>query len=160
HCNSQCWSQRLQPHAWALSGGLCMSKVYPCFVGILSLLVLSGVVVLAQTHSEPQLSLDQVMEQIAAVRRFTTVTISPDGKRVAWVESLQEQTKALTPVSGISVLDLSSPSATPRRVTGGKGTTVRVEHDIAWSPDGSRLAFLSDCEKPGQLQLYVAAANE
>jgi len=44
-----------------------------------------------QAHSEPPWSLDQVMEQIAAVRKFTPVTISPDGKRAAWVESLQER---------------------------------------------------------------------
>ena len=31
------------------------------------------------------------------------------------------------------------------------------EHDIAWSPDGAELAFLSDAESAGQLQLYVAS---
>jgi dipeptidyl aminopeptidase/acylaminoacyl peptidase len=137
-----------------------MFRESTCFVAALSLLVLSETIVLGQTHPEPQSSLDQVMEQLTAVHRFTAVALSPDGKRVAWVESLQEQTKTLAPVSAISVLDLGSPSATPRRVTSGKGTSARVEHDLAWSPDGSRLAFLSDREKPGQLQLYVAAANE
>ncbi|MBZ5552429.1 MAG: S9 family peptidase [Acidobacteriia bacterium] len=29
------------------------------------------------------------------------------------------------------------------------------EHDLAWSPDGHRLAFLSDQERKGQFQLYV-----
>src|SRR5216684_1609875 len=153
-------SSRFTFHVLRLNRRLCMSRELTCFVAALSVLVLSGTVVLGQTRTEPPSSLDQVMEQIAAVRRFTEVTIAPDGKRVAWVESLQEKTKAPAPVSAISVPDLSSPSATVRRVTGGKGTAARVEHDLAWSPDGSRLAFLSDREKPGQLQLYVVAAGE
>src|SRR6185436_18711796 len=41
------------------------------------------------------------------------------------------------------------------RITAGEGGP-HVERDVAWSPDGSRLAFLSDREKAGQLQLYVA----
>ena len=136
-----------------------MYRASTCYVAALSLLVLSGAVVFGQTRPEPQASLDHVMEQLSAVRRFTEVAISPDGKRVAWVESLQEKNKAPAPVSAISVLDLGSPSATARRVTGGKGAMARVEHDLAWSPDGSRLAFLSDREKPGQLQLHVVAAG-
>src|SRR2546427_4916868 len=136
-----------------------MYRASTCYVAALSLLVLSGAVVFGQTRPEPQASLDHVMEQLSAVRKFTEVAISPDGKRVAWVESLQEKNKAPAPVSAISVLDLSSPSATARRITGDKGSTPRVEHDLAWSPDGSRLAFLSDREKPGQLQLYVVAAG-
>ncbi|MBI3799503.1 MAG: S9 family peptidase [Deltaproteobacteria bacterium] len=137
-----------------------MNRTPTCVVAALALLVFSEAGVFGQTHAQPPASLDHVMDQLAAVRRFTEVAISPDGKRVAWVEFLQEKTKAPSPVSAISVLDLSSPSATARRVTGGKGTAARVEHDLAWSPDGHRLAFLSDREKPGQFQLYVAAAGE
>ncbi len=137
-----------------------MSRAPTCVVTALSILVLSGAVGFGQTRPAPRASLDHVMDQIAAVRRFTEVAIAPDGKRVAWVESLREKTKAPSPVSAISVLDLSSPSATARRIIGGKGTAARVEHDLAWSPDGHRLAFLSDREQPGQLQLYVVAAGE
>jgi hypothetical protein len=60
-------------------------------VSVFALLVLSRAMCVGQAHSEPPWSLDQVMEQIAAVRKFTPVTISPDGKRAAWVESLQER---------------------------------------------------------------------
>src|ERR1051326_4082832 len=34
-----------------------------------------------------------------------------------------------------------------------------MERGLAWSPDSSRLAFLSDCAKGGQLQLYTVAAS-
>ena len=102
-----------------------MCRASTCYVAALSLLVLFGAVVFGQTRPEPQASLDHVMEQLSAVRRFTEVAISPDGKRVAWVESLQDKNKAPAPVSAISVLDLGSPSATARRITGGKGATAR-----------------------------------
>ena len=32
-------------------------------------------------------------------------------------------------------------------------------HGVAWSPDGRRLAFLSDADKPGQLELYTVSAG-
>ena len=48
-----------------------------CLVAVLSILVLSGAVTFAQTRPEPQSSLDHVMEQITAVRRFTEVAIAP-----------------------------------------------------------------------------------
>ncbi len=34
------------------------------------------------------------------------------------------------------------------------------EHDIAWSPDGKRMAFLSDAATNGQLQLFVANVED
>src|SRR4029077_14909020 len=34
----------------------------------------------------------------------------------------------------------------------------RAEHDIAWSPDSRRIAFLSDALQPGQSQLYLETA--
>jgi dipeptidyl aminopeptidase/acylaminoacyl peptidase len=104
-------------------------------------------------------SLDHAMDQIAVTHKFTEVAISPDAKRVAWVEDRQEESKSDSPVSAIYVLDLTSQSGTARRVTGGSGTAARDEHDLAWSRDSNSLAFLSDREKPGQLQLYIGDAN-
>lgn len=109
-------------------------------------------------------AIDKLMDDLAAVRRFNEAAVSPDGGRVAWVESLQEATGSDRPVTGIFVADLGSPVAPARRVTAGDGKkpTPAVEQGLAWSPDGSRLAFLSDRadrERPGQLQLYVAPAR-
>lgn len=56
----------------------------------------------------------------------------------------------------IYVADLKAATWTPRRISAGKGNTRHAEHDLAWSPDSRRLAFLSDHGKAGQLQLYVA----
>jgi dipeptidyl aminopeptidase/acylaminoacyl peptidase len=89
------------------------------------------------------------------LREFQQAEISPDGKRVSWVESLPGPGGAPSDNAAIYVTDLSTP-AKARRISAGDGKTAREEHDIAWSPDSKKLAFLSDAEKKGQLQLCVA----
>jgi Tol biopolymer transport system component len=59
--------------------------------------------------------------------------------------------------AAIYVAGLSDPAAR-KQVSAAAGAPHR-EHDIAWSPDGSELAFLSDAESSGQLQLYVASVT-
>src|ERR1700693_4444731 len=85
---------------------------------------------------------DAVMDQAFAVRRFRQAAISPDGKRVAWVESLKTADGTPTADPAIYVAALSDPAAR-KRISAAAGAPHR-EHDIAWSPDGSQLAFLSD----------------
>ena len=100
---------------------------------------------------------DAVMDQAFAVRRFRQAAISPDGKRVAWVESLKAADGTPTADAAIYVAPLSDPAAR-KQISAAAGAPHR-EHDIAWSPDGSELAFLSDAESSGQLQLYVASVT-
>jgi dipeptidyl aminopeptidase/acylaminoacyl peptidase len=102
--------------------------------------------------------IDRVVDALSAVHRFGEVALSPDGRTVAWVEALPPREKAPQQHT-ISLLDLSSPDAAPRRVTGGDGRAAHDEHGLAWSPDGRRVAFLSDAAKEGQLQVYVAPAG-
>ena len=135
-----------------------MNRKSICAVVVLVVLF-STVGAFGQTNLHSRASLDHAMDQIAATCRFTEVAISPDAKRVAWVEDMQEKAKSPSPVSAIYVLEFGSPYDAARRITGGKGNAARDEHDLAWSPDGSRLAFLSDREDPGQLQLYVVGAG-
>ena len=94
-------------------------------------------------------SIDDALDSLYAVRNFKQVAISPDGKEVAWVESL---------AAGSSAIYVATPGSTeqPRRISAGDGNTEYAEHDIAWSPDSRKLAFLSDKEGSEQLQLYVA----
>lgn len=102
-----------------------------------------------------QPSAERAIDTLIATRNFREVAISPDGSKVAWVVALLGADKAPTGKYAVYVSDLKSPSAEPRRVTAGPGGDY-AEHDISWSPDSARLAFLSDREKPGQLELYVA----
>jgi dipeptidyl aminopeptidase/acylaminoacyl peptidase len=102
-------------------------------------------------------SLDHAIDSLFAVRELKEVAISPDGKRVAWVEALHEKNGAPSPNSSIYLSDLKSPRAPHRHITAGSGVA-HAEHDIVWSPDGRRIAFLSDAGKKDQLELYVVDA--
>jgi dipeptidyl aminopeptidase/acylaminoacyl peptidase len=90
-------------------------------------------------------------------RRFQGVAISPDGKSVAWVESVPQKSDEAKADTAVYFANLDSPSAAPRRLTAGEGAL--SEHSVAWSVDSKQIAFLSDKEKTGQLQLYLSPAT-
>ncbi len=95
-------------------------------------------------------SLDATLDSLAGAHGIRQVAISPDGQRVAWVESSGPSPH------GIFVCSLASPTSTRRRTTAGSGDDASDEREIAWSPDSRQLAFLSNAQTPDQLQLYVA----
>ncbi len=70
-----------------------------------------------------------------------------------WSRSKQ-RTELRPPTRPSTSRALSDPAAR-KQISAAAGAPHR-EHDIAWSPDGSELAFLSDAESSGQLQLWVA----
>ena len=94
-------------------------------------------------------SLDASLQSLFAVRRFEQVAISPDGIRVAYVQGQHGG-------YAIYVADRNTPSAAPQHISTASDTGHHDETDVAWSPDGKRLAFLSDADSAGQLQLYVS----
>ena len=95
-------------------------------------------------------SLDGLLDSLGGGTNIRQVAISPDGQRVAWVE-----TGGASP-HGIFVCTLASPESTKRRVTASSADDASDEHGIAWSPDSLQLAFVSNAQTPDQLQLYVA----
>lgn len=130
-----------------------------------ALAVLAGVAAVslgstAQTTRKvaPKPAQDSAVETMFGLRDFQQAEISPDGKRVAWVESLPGPGGAPSSNSAIYVADISAP-ATKKRITAGDGKAAHEEHDIAWSSDSKQLAFLSDAPKTGQLQLFVASVT-
>ena len=123
----------------------------------LLLLVLNACPVHA-AQSRDRNSLEPSIDSLFAVRELKEVAVSPDGRRAAWVESLHEKNAAPSPNSSISVSSLDSGRTPAWGITAGSGVAY-AEHDIAWSPDGRQLAFLSDAGNAGQLQLYVANAS-
>jgi dipeptidyl aminopeptidase/acylaminoacyl peptidase len=103
-------------------------------------------------------SIDQAMAQLTAVRRYGEAMISPDGKSVAWVESLP--THGGAPSEGTAIfVAATAGGGSPIRLTATSSAAARDEHGIAWSFDSRSIAFLSDAADPGQLQLYVVPAT-
>ncbi|MGB7282717.1 MAG: S9 family peptidase [Candidatus Acidiferrum sp.] len=107
---------------------------------------------------------------LSATRRFEQAAISPDGKKVAWVEDIIGKNGAPSGATRIFLKGLRSPeeptlvsAAVGRKTERGPNGEMavgavyvpRAEGSVAWSPDSNKLAFLSDAVKPGQLQLYV-----
>ena len=81
--------------------------------------------------------------------RFTPLgepQISPDGETIAFIRQYRDlqDNATRTEIWMVSVGD-----ETPRRLTSGG----RTDHMPRWSPDGSRLAFISD--RTGRNQLYL-----
>jgi dipeptidyl aminopeptidase/acylaminoacyl peptidase len=105
--------------------------------------------------------LDTVIDTLYAAHTFEQAAISPDGKKLAWVETLVGKDGAPDGNTAIYLTGLQSNEG-PARVSTAVGGTrenvkylYRAEGSLAWSPDSTKLAFLSDAVKPGQLQLYV-----
>jgi dipeptidyl aminopeptidase/acylaminoacyl peptidase len=101
-------------------------------------------------------AIEQAIHSLAAASGFTQAVVSPDGKKVAWVEELRDKNGVESGNSAIfsTTIDGKGPA---RKITASPGTP-RAESDIAWSPDNRGFAFLSDAAKPGQLQLYLQSA--
>ncbi|MGH9675623.1 MAG: TolB family protein, partial [Candidatus Acidiferrum sp.] len=111
--------------------------------------------------ARPAGPLDEAVSSLFKTHRFEQTAISPDGKKVAWVETLLGKNGAPGGNTAIYLMGLKSNEG-PARVTTGESTTredieyaPHAEGSVAWSSDSTKLAFLSDAVKHGQLQLYV-----
>ena len=98
-----------------------------------------------------------ILNTLSATRRFEQTAISPDGKKVAWVEDIIAKRGVSTGDTVIYVADLESKNP-PKRISAAVADAIRAEGSVAWSPDSKKIAFLSDAAKVGQLQLYVMDA--
>ena len=125
--------------------------------GVVAGLLIASSSVAAQTSPKSKVKPPHsaAVDAMFGMREFQQADISPDGKRVAWVESLPGPGGAPSDNAAIYVADVGARAAA-RRISAGDGKTAHEEHDVAWSPDSKSLAFLSDATKKGQLQLCVA----
>jgi dipeptidyl aminopeptidase/acylaminoacyl peptidase len=95
----------------------------------------------------------RVQEIFASMRTghdLGQVAVSPDGRQLAWIE--QQPGGGSIRVAPFDRLDQSRPVTTGSAAGADCGA-----NSIAWSPDSKSLAFLSDCEAPGQqFDLYLS----
>ena len=97
---------------------------------------------------------ESVLADLNRLVEFKKVAISPDGSRIAWAEAAPTPAG---PSGHLRLLRLASRSGgAPLRITAAKDGASHEEDEPVFSPDGTRLAFLSDAEQAGQPQLYVA----
>ena len=93
-----------------------------------------------------------VPADLTRLRFLTDPAISPDGSRIAFVLTTLSEEKDEY-LSNIWLIDASG--GTPRRFTAGPGRDTAPR----WSPDGRRLAFLSERDGKKKAQLYVMASD-
>jgi dipeptidyl aminopeptidase/acylaminoacyl peptidase len=97
-------------------------------------------------------AVEQAIHALNAANDFAQAAISPDGKKVAWVEELRDKSGVDSGKSAIfeTTIDGKTPA---RKITAARAPS--AESDIAWAPDSRRIAFISDALKAGQAQLYL-----
>ena len=83
-----------------------------------------------------------ILNELASAQSYREVALSPDGKRLAWIEGTG---------SALYVMNRGAGGG-PVRVAGSA-------RNVAWSPDSARFAFLSGSQRTGPVQLYVAPAG-
>ena len=100
----------------------------------------------------PARAIGGVLDTLDRVRAFHETALSPDGRRVAWVEdvSIADGTTAVY----VRAVGTDAARATAR-VTAAHDGRGHKENGVAWAPDNHRIAFLSDAGSPSQQQLYI-----
>jgi dipeptidyl aminopeptidase/acylaminoacyl peptidase len=99
----------------------------------------------------------QLLSIVSGTTQYREAAVSPDGHYAAWTVDLRNKDNTQSRNSEIYLVDLSKNGAAPQKFSAWKAA--HAEHGLAWSPDSKQIAFLSDAEKQGQLELYVQPAG-
>jgi dipeptidyl aminopeptidase/acylaminoacyl peptidase len=116
--------------------------------------VLDHSTALAQdSHTAPALDrarIEEVLKGLNRGRGVGQVAVSPNGKRLAWIEGTREGAEIrVAPLDDLTISERVTAAAKPEQHC--------REGEIVWSPDAKALAFFSDCAQMGvQTDLYLA----
>jgi dipeptidyl aminopeptidase/acylaminoacyl peptidase len=117
-------------------------------------LIFSAAVALSAQNPLPSVpeQVDQVLRSFDRGTYIGQVAVSPDGKRLAWIQGAPGGVE-------IRVAPLDNLAKSVRVTAADSGDRYCREGELTWSPDSAVLAFLSDCESTtGQLNVYLVAA--
>jgi dipeptidyl aminopeptidase/acylaminoacyl peptidase len=94
--------------------------------------------------------IEEVLKGLSRGHTVGQVAVSPDGKRLAWVQGVREGSEIL-------VAPLDDLKKSERATAATKTDEQCHEGEMTWEPDSKALAFFSDCASPGmQDDLYIA----
>ncbi len=114
--------------------------------------------------------IDEIMHRLRDVHRFGAVAVAPDGRAIAWTETLTH-TAAGTAGAHPSATGNPGERLELAAINGTHVRAVRIAHarsrcrfsSLAWSPNSKVLAFLSNCNSghgdSGQLDVYEVGAH-
>src|SRR6516225_5383743 len=97
-------------------------------------------------------TIQQLTEQLSKTVLYSDIVLSPDGARVAWVQSTAGSTSKQTYVRGTSESAVAELVKIP--ISG-----ERTDFDPVWSPDSKVLAVFSSAGEKDQRQLWIVNAD-
>src|SRR5580692_6011375 len=104
----------------------------------------------AAAKAQGRAHIDEVLKGLNRGRSVGQVAVSPDGKRLAWLQAGRDG-------SEIRVAQLDDLAKSERVTAAAKPDQHCREGELVWAPDAKTLTFFSDCAKPGeQTDLYLS----
>src|SRR5579883_1752477 len=102
-------------------------------------------------------SMEKVLQASFSMTVYGGVAISPRGDAVAY--AVTTRPGGLKNPMPQTALYVQHNNGAPVRLTAGDGTKFYEESDAQFSPDGSRVAFISNAGNKDQEQIYVARSD-
>jgi dipeptidyl aminopeptidase/acylaminoacyl peptidase len=132
----------------ALSEAGCR-RSFLALISLLAVLCLLGQAA-GQGAPENRKHAEEVLGALNRGRNVSQVAVSPDGKRLAWIEGSRDG-------GAIRVAPIEDLKKTSRVTAATRADEQCREKEIAWAPDSKALAFFSDCAAPDdQTDLYLS----
>ncbi len=114
---------------------------------------MAALAAIAEAQGAP--SMREILTNTFAIRDLGGLNLSPDGTQVAWTEGFRDPRDLLRSPHYSAVFVQGVTGGGRVQVTAGNPSRYYDEENPVWSPDGRRLAFLSDARSSGQLQLFA-----